>query len=67
MITISTVKKLFRSLCNRLKANMKSSRVLQRKTRLSIIVIVSILTSKPSRDSEMVDLMLMECVTEVSS
>ena len=60
IITIRTIKKLFRSLCSKLKANMKSSKVRQRNTRLSMIVMVKIRTSSPAKDSAIVDLTLIE-------
>ena len=67
IITIRTIKKLFRSLWSKLKANMKSSKVRQRNTRLSMIVMVRIRTSSPTKDSAIVDLTLIEWVTAVSS
>jgi len=66
-MTTSTTTKLFNYSFSKLKANMQSTRALQRKIKLNIIVIDKIRMSNPSSYLAIEERMLMECVTEVSS
>ena len=62
-----SIAKLFNCSLIRLKANMQSTKALERKTKLSKIVIDKILMSRPSICAAIVLLRLIACVIVVSS